>query len=161
MEDLKPIARTVRWATASMIHNLGEIPADKLDWKPESTCKSALQVVGEVVGVMEMSKSVFAGGGFELKPHPVPANLEEATSMLQETSEAYACALESAGSELERAVETPFGPLWGTYSVTFGMVDLLHHHGQITFIQSLLGDTEHHGDMDALARYFGPPKGDG
>lgn len=157
MADLKPVARIVRWATASTIHNLSHLPAAKLDWKPEPTCKSALQVVGEVTGVMEMSLSVFAGGGFEFKELPVPANYDEAVSRLREVSEAYAQALDNAGAELERVIETPYGPMWGSYAVVFGMVDLLHHHGQLTYIQSLLGDAEIHADMDALSRYFAPP----
>jgi uncharacterized damage-inducible protein DinB len=159
MVDLKPVARIVRWATANTICNLGKIPSDKLDWKPEPTCKSALQVAGEVIGVMQMTLPVFTGGGLEFTPHPVPASLEEATAKLNEVSEAYAQALDAAGDELERTIETAMGPLWGSYAVTFGMVDLIHHHGQIAYIQSLLGDAEFHGDMDALARYFGPPQG--
>jgi hypothetical protein len=116
-----------------------------------------MQVVGEAVGVMRMTEGVFQGEGFEFQPHPVPSDLAEATHWLQEASEKYAANLEAAGDELERSVPTPMGPLWGTYAVTFGLVDLLHHHGQITYLQSLLGDAEYHGDMEALGRYFGPP----
>ena len=47
MADLKAVARVVRWAAESMVYNLSQIPADKLDWKPTETSKSALQVAGE------------------------------------------------------------------------------------------------------------------
>jgi uncharacterized damage-inducible protein DinB len=157
MADLKPLARIVRWATSSTIHNLSHIPADRQDWKPAPTCKSALQVVGEVAGVMERSLPVFTGGEFEFKELPVPASFDEAVARLKEASEAYAAALDNAGDELERMIETPVGPMWGSYAVVFGMVDLLHHHGQLTYIQSLLGDAEVHRDMEAFNRYFAPP----
>ena len=39
-----------------------------------------------------------------------------------------------------------------------GLVDLLHHHGQLTYIQSLLGDSENHMDGASIGRWFGPPQ---
>jgi hypothetical protein len=38
-------------------------------------------------------------------------------------------------------------------------VDLIHHHGQINYLQMLLGDRDDHFDMDACARWYGPPEG--
>jgi uncharacterized damage-inducible protein DinB len=157
MADLKPLARIVRWGTASTIMNLQKLPADKLAWKPEPTCKSALDVVAEVTGVMRSSLPLFSGGAMEFQPEPTAATLEEASARLQEASDAYVAALEAAGDELERPVETPFGTFWGTYSVVFGLIDLLHHHGQLTYLQSLLGDAEMHADMDAIRQCFGVP----
>ena len=157
MADLKAVARVVRWATGSMVHNLKQLPPDKLDWKPTPEAKSALQVTGEVAGVMRSFEPLFAGGKFEAQPLPQPTTLEEATSMLTEASEAYAAALDAAGDELERSVESPFGEMWAAHSVLFGMIDLLHHHGQITYIQSLLGDAEMHFEMPAIGQWFGPP----
>jgi hypothetical protein len=158
MADLKAIARTVRWGAESMAFQLAQLPADKLDWKPNPASKSALQVAGEVIGVMELTLPLFQGKGFEFQQFPPPANLEEAQRLLKEKSDALAAALEAAGPELDQAIDTPMGPLWGTYAVTFGMIDLLHHHGQITYIQSLLGDAENHTDMGSLERWFGPPR---
>ena len=158
MADLKAVARLARWAAGSMAFNLNQLPEDKLDWKPNPETKSALDVVGEVVFVMKSSLPVFQGGtiDFELA-RAKPSSLAEAQQWLAETAETYTSALEAAGDELERPIETPFGPLWGAHAVTFGLVDLLHHHGQITYLQSLLGDAENHMEMEALAKYFGPP----
>lgn len=160
MADFRPMARVVRWAAGSMAYQLGLLPADKLDWKPTPECKSALEVAGEAAGVMRMMLPVLAGGELQppaQRPEP-PASLEAASRALAESAEAYAAALEAAGPELDRRLETPFGPLWGTYGVTFGMIDLLHHHGQITYLQSLLGDAENHIDPPAMAQWFGPPQ---
>ncbi|MCC2669577.1 MAG: DinB family [Armatimonadetes bacterium] len=158
MADLKTVARLTRWAAGSMAFNLSKIPEDKLDWKPTPESKSALDVVGEVIFVMKAGMPIFTGGTIDFGGERAkPAGRAEALQGLREAAEAQAAALDAAGDELERAIETPMGPLWGAHAVTFGLVDLIHHHGQITYIQSLLGDAENHMEMDALAQYFGPP----
>jgi uncharacterized damage-inducible protein DinB len=153
MSNLESVARVVRWGTESMAFNLGHIPADKLNWKPTETSKSAMEMTGEVISVMRMMLGMLSGAGFpepaadtaEGGPrHPVPASLEEAQSQLTEAGEAFAAALEAAGPELERTVETPYGTMWGPRVVLWGMIDLVHHHGQIAYIQTLLGDAEMH-----------------
>lgn len=160
MADLKAVARLVRWAAGSMAFNLAHLPEDKLDWKPNEGSKSALDVVGEVVFVMKSSLPVFEGGTLDFDlPRAKPGNLAEAQQWLSETSTQFAALLDAAGPELEKAIDTPFGQLWASSAVTFGLVDLLHHHGQITYLQSLLGDSENHMDMGALMQYFGVPQG--
>ena len=158
MSELRAVARVVRWAAESMAFHLEQLPADKLDWKPNEASKSALQVTGEVIGVMQMMLPVFSGGGYQPGPPPQFGSLEEAKRLLSETSGRFAAALDAAGPELERAIPTPFGDLWGSHAVLFGMIDLVHHHGQITYLQSLLGDAESHIDPAMIGRWFGPPR---
>jgi hypothetical protein len=142
-----------------MAYNLAQLPEEKLDWTPTEASKSALDVVGEVVFVMKSSLPVFAGGTIDFDlARAKPSGLAEAQQWLSETSAQFADLLDAAGPELERAIDTPFGQLWGSSAVTFGLVDLLHHHGQITYLQSLLGDAENHMDMGALMQYFGVPQ---
>src|SRR5437867_4393498 len=128
MSNLEPVARVVRWGVESMAFNLGQLPADKLDWKPNPACKSALEVTGEVVGVMRRMQGMIEGSGFDGPSYEAPASLEEAQRRLAEAGEAFAAALEKAGPELERTIETPFGTLWGPRMVLWGMIDLIHHH---------------------------------
>jgi hypothetical protein len=145
MANLKPVARVVRWGVESTAFNLGQLPADRLDWKPNPACKSALQVTGEVVGVMRMMLGVLQGGGFGGGPgYETPASLEEAQRQLAVTGEAFAAALEKAGPELDREIESPFGTMLASRAVLWGMIDLVHHHGQISYLQCLLGDGEMH-----------------
>ena len=159
MADLKIVARLARWAAESMAHQLSFIPEDKLNWKPNPESKSAAQAAGEAVGVMKLMVPVLTTGGFApaSEPYPVPATVEEARRLLLEVSEQFAAGLEAAGPELERQVATPFGELWGPLCVSFGLVDLLHHHGQITYIQCLLGDGVNHGDPASVSKWFGQP----
>jgi hypothetical protein len=167
MSELEPVARVVRWGVESMAFNLGQLPADKLDWKPNPACKSAMEVTGEVLGVMQMMVSVLEGG--EPRPpadatpeegrirYATPATLEEAQRRLLEAGQSFADALEKAGPELERAVPTPFGMLWGPRLVLWGMIDLVHHHGQIAYLQCLLGDGEMHMNTEGR-NWFGVPE---
>ncbi len=157
MVDLKAVARVVRWASESLVLNLEQISEEKLDWKPTPEAKSALQIAGEVAGVMRNQMHVFSGATFVSDPLPHPATLDEARTMIRETAEQYASALDAAGDELERPISTPFGEFWAAHSVLFGMIDLVHHHGQIMYIQSLLGDAEMHYDPESIKRWFAPP----
>ena len=164
MTNLEPVARVVRWGVESMAFNLGQLPADKLNWKPNPECKSALEVTGEVVGVMRMMVGLMTTGSFERPPgaeaagpirYPLPTGLEDAQRQLVETGSAFAAALEKAGPELERPVETPFGTMLGSRVVLWGMIDLVHHHGQISYLQSLLGDKEMHFNPEGR-NWFAP-----
>lgn len=91
MADLTSVARVVRWGTESMAFNLGHLPADKLDWKPNPESKSALEVTGEVLGVIRMMTGLILKGHFERPPgasggeggpmqYPKPADLADARS---------------------------------------------------------------------------------
>src|SRR5439155_18868361 len=122
MSNLEPVARVVRWGVESMAFNLGQLPPDKLNWKPNPVCKSALEVTGEVVGVMRRMQGLIEGGGFHGEQYATPASLEEAQRQLTETGAAFAAALVKAGPELERAVPTPFGTMWGSRVVLWGMI---------------------------------------
>ena len=161
MSQFTLVARLVRYGAESMAFQLKQIPADKLDWQPHPASKSALQIVGEAVGVIRSQSFTVRSGEFELDGDalPHPASLEEALTDLADAAEEFAGLLETVEEGfLDRRVETPGGPLWAAYQVTFGLVDLLHHHGQITYIQSLLGDAEHHFDGPSIVRWFGPPQ---
>lgn len=158
MSQFTLIARLVRFGAEDFAYQLEQIPAEKLAWKPDPASKSALDVTGEVIGVIQAQIKILQGGEIEIPTLSPPTNLEEACKELTAVAVEYATLLEAADSSLDRRLETPFGPLWGTYGVTFGLVDLLHHHGQLTYIQSLLGDSENHMDGASIGRWFGPPQ---
>jgi len=47
-------------------------------------------------------------------------------------------------ADMERIVSTPLGELPVALIAGLPVVELINHHGQITFIQELLGDGESH-----------------
>ena len=62
---------------------------------------------------------------------------------------------EAAGPELDRMVSIAGGMLWAPRAELIPVLDLLHHHGQICYLQSLLGDQEMHWYEPAIAEFFG------
>ena len=89
-------------------------------------------------------------------PPEVPATIAAAKAALQQAGDAYTAALDKAGPELNRTINSPMGPLAADTSVLYPCVELIHHHGQITFIQALLGDHDQHADMQMMQEYWGP-----
>src|SRR5262245_5876376 len=149
----------VRWTARNMAYNLTFIPADRLDWNPAEGVKSALAIAAEVVGVMRNAMPLFAGGEFEPAEFPRLPSGEDARRQIVEAADRYAEALEAAGPALERPVNVGGMSMWAKWVALFPAVELLHHHGQIAYLQMLLGDMETHFDMEASARYFGAPAG--
>lgn len=157
MEDLKTAAWMLRYGARSLAHNLEFIPDEYLDWKPEPIAKSALEIGFEAVRAMLMYRSIFEGPNYPARWQlpPEPQTREELTALLLETAEEYATALEEAGSELDRAQPMPFGGTFKAYrAVCFPVMDLFNHHGQILYLQSLLGDAEMHWDDEAVEELF-------
>lgn len=159
MEDLKSAARLLRWAVQNTLYNLTFIPEDRLGWKPEPAAKSPLEIVGEVVAGQRMMLPVFNGGEWAQTSFPRPTSLEEARGMLEEISEKYLEALENATLEgMDRMVTMAGIPIWAPRAVLLPVVDAIHHHGQLTYIQLLLGDTESHFEMQAAGEFFRRPE---
>jgi hypothetical protein len=164
MADLTSAAWMVRYGARSLAHNLRFIPEERANWKPAPEAKSALEIAAEVVRAMVMYRPTFDGPDYPSQPPPLPrpSTLAEASELLLATAEEYAAALEAAGPELERPQAMPFG---GTFrasrAVCFPLMDLFNHHGQILYLQSLLGDAEMHWDAAAIAAEFEWKEGGG
>ena len=157
MEELKAAAWMLRYGARSLAHNLEFIPADRAHWKPDPAAKSPLEIAAEVIRVLHSYRPIFVGPEYPdpRPPVPQPATLEEARSLLQAAAQEYAAALEAAGPELDRPQVMPFGGVFRAYrAVCFPVLDLFHHHGQICYLQSLLGDEEMHWNEAAIAAEF-------
>src|SRR5436309_9640518 len=81
-KPLKDHAAVLRWAARDLMFNLEAIPEDKRDWRPAPEAKSALQMAGEVAGVIRNTLPVVEGGDWEPKDLPHPTTLEEARSQV-------------------------------------------------------------------------------
>lgn len=157
MEDLKAAAWMLRYGARSLAHNLEYIPADRARWKPGADAKSPLEIAAEVIRVLHMYQPIFEGPDYPDPPPqaPRPESLEEARTLLLAAADEYALALEAAGPELDRPQEMPFGGVFrASRAVCFPLMDLFNHHGQIGYIQSLLGDADTHWDEAAIADEF-------
>jgi hypothetical protein len=157
MEDLKVAAWMLRYGARSLIHNLQFIPADRAEWKPEAGSKSPLEIAAEVLRALAMYRPILEGTGYSdtMPEWPRPATLQAAAELLAAAVDEYAAMLEAAGPELDRPQPMPFGGVFrASRAVCFPLLDLFHHHGQICYLQSLLGDREMHWDEAAIADEF-------
>lgn len=137
----------------SLAFNLDFIPADKLNWQPAPEAKSALEITNHLAEFLGAVSS-------RLKPEDsgAPAfaevtTLDEAKHVLAEAAErftAVVCGASSAILEEKFRENMPFTNGW---IVTAAIMDAVHHHGQIAYIQTMLGDTEIHSDPSALADF--------
>ena len=148
MNYQQTLAYQVRWAARNMAYNLGFVPHDKLAWKPAPTAPSALEIVNHIVAGMIAGQAVLQSGQWhdENKIQFSPAtDLDSARTLLEQVVGDFALALEAVREdEMEKIVETPYGTMPLSYVMQFEPIDIIHHHGQISFIQQLLGDTESH-----------------
>lgn len=155
---MKDAADLARWAARDFVHNLEHLPADKLDWKPTPEAKSALQIAGEVAGVIGNTLPVLKGESWATDPLPQPGNLAEAEQLVLERAQAYADALESVDrASLKYMMDLPFGKFWAERFVLFPLIETIHHRGQICYLQSLLGDAEVRFDPVASEEVFSRP----
>lgn len=157
MEDVKTAAWMLRYGARSLAHNLEFIPADRENWKPEPAAKSPLEVASEAIRVIQMYRPYLNGPGAATPPMPPapPTSLAEARGQLVAAADEYADALEAAGPELDRPEAMPFGGVFRAYrAVCYPVLDLFHHHGQVSYLQSLLGDAEQHWNLEAIDAEF-------
>ena len=141
-ETLKTLAGMVQWTGSNLAYNLAKLPADKLDWKPAPEANSALEIVNHLMMPLNGIPAMLEGRAPEATE---PAHdLESAQKLIRDMSEGCAaklCAMtpESLEGTIKMGVEMPRARV-----ATLPLIELIHHHGQIAYIQTLLGDTESH-----------------
>ncbi|HVF85744.1 MAG TPA: DinB family protein [Abditibacteriaceae bacterium] len=147
METTELLIGQMEWATRNVNNNLDFIPNDKLNWKPAPEANSVLEVVNHVAYVIHGFPQLLDGG--EANAQWTPAtNREEAKASLQKGTEAYVAKLRTlTPQDMARTVTLPFGEMPMPVAAMIPVIDLINHHGQITYIQTLLGDTESHITM--------------
>jgi hypothetical protein len=137
------------FAGKNVAHHLGFIPDDKLNWRPEPTSKSALEIVQHLGELAIGMAGVLEGGEFAPGPETTPPDRETAQQLILNATSRYVAALR--GVDLARfgtTVDLPFGSFPFAMAATMPAFDLIHHHGQIAYIETLLGDTEDHWGVE-------------
>jgi hypothetical protein len=144
MHPMDGVARLAEWAGPDFAHNLDFIPEDRLNWKPAPGSKSALECAAEAAGFLKSMIPVLAGAAWTPSGGPPPSKAE-IQELLRTTSKEYAEALRAIPPErLGQVVSMPFGDLPLGQLAGFAVVDVIHHRGQVCYIQTMLGDKENH-----------------
>ena len=151
MNPMDAMAGLLEWAGKNIAYNLDYIPDDKLNWKPEPGAKSALEIIQHTAGAMMSLQPLLTGGGFVPNEPPLPADREAAKQLIVAASGAYAEGMRHVNPELlGGSVDFPWGPMPFPQAASLAVLDSVHHHGQIAYIQTLLGDNEDHFDPEAM-----------
>jgi len=137
----------LNWAHLNINNNLDFIPEDKLNWKPAPESKSVLEIINHATNTVNFMTYAIKGSE---KPELTPAtNREEAKQLFTQVIEAHLDLISTLQpADLEKSVTLPFGEFPAGFVAGLPVVECVNHHGQITYIQSLLGDTESHLVME-------------
>jgi hypothetical protein len=148
MHPLESTSRLAEFAGKNIAYHLDFIADDRLAWKPEATAKSALEIVHHVSYFASGMVGVLGGGEFSPDVVDVPTDRATAQELIRSSSSRYAAALRVVDlARMGTTVDLPFGSFPFAMAATMPAFDLIHHHGQLAYIQTLLGDTEDHFDM--------------
>jgi hypothetical protein len=148
MHPLEGLAKMTEFAGNNLAYNLEFIPADKINWKPAPTAKSALEIVQHVAGALNFMRPVLTGAAYQPGEIPVPGDCRNAQELVRRAAGEYAAALRQVDpNRMGEMIELPFGTFPLAQCCGFPPFDVMHHHGQIAYIQTLLGDGEDHFQM--------------
>jgi uncharacterized damage-inducible protein DinB len=133
------------WVVKNINNNLDFIPPDKLNWKPAPTANSVLEIMNHVVAVIEFQTATIRGDeGVQFQVLNF-AMRDEAKDALQKAADEYSHVVTNvAEDDWNRQITLPFGAFPMALIGEIAVGDSMHHHGQIAYIQTLLGDTESH-----------------
>ena len=151
MHPLQMPALQMDWATSNLALNLDYIPDEKLRWRPAPTAPSALQIVDHLLLVLHRMTPLV--GDFESSsqaPQPVTGR-EDAKTRLVEAGAKYSAMLRAMPPEkLDERVDTRAGAMSRRAVALMPVNDMIHHHGQLAYLQLMLGDEEMHRDLSPL-----------
>lgn len=145
MHFLHSLIETTKWFGDNFAYNLGFIAPDKLAWKPAPTAKSAFEITRHAAHSLRGMQAALCGQDYFSVQLGVPSSLEEAQQQIQSAAHDYAAWLETLSpADLEGELTLPFGTFPRAFCVQMDVQDVIHHHGQIVYIQTLLGDEKDH-----------------
>jgi len=140
---LELVAGQIDWAHKNINNNLDFVPDDKLNWKPAPAAKSVLEIINHATGTVHAFTHAITGSHHhDLTP---ATNRDEAKALLAQVVQTHQTTIAAlTPSQLEEMVETPVGQLPKAMAAALPVIELVNHHGQITYLQTLLGDSESH-----------------
>lgn len=126
-----------------------ETPADRRDWAPSDTTRSALDILVECAGIQRVVAAMLRGetpdmeGGPSKEDYPT---FEAAQALALETKTELTAALRAVpDARLDEQVTMPWGAVMSVAEFLFlTSGHNMYHAGQVCYIQRLLGDTEMH-----------------
>jgi uncharacterized damage-inducible protein DinB len=147
MIDKEALVNLMMYAAKSTAYNLEFIPDDRLTWKPGGEAKSALEIINHVLECLTLINNRLQPG---TAVHTPVTTKQEATEKLLDSTGHYVRLVRDAQPERFAEILMPDRPVTIGIFAAGLVLDMMNHHGQITYIQTLFGDTEPHFNMDAF-----------
>ncbi len=134
----------MEWAGRNIAINLDFVPDDKLNWKPAPHANSALEIINHLVPNILRLSDIISGGDGQFHVEPITTR-EAAQTAIRHAAAEYAIQVSKlSNDDLDRQVHLPFGEVPCSHACAIGVTEAVNHHGQLTYIQTLLGDVESH-----------------
>ncbi|RYX85262.1 hypothetical protein EON83_06610 [bacterium] len=126
-------------------HNLEFFSDEQLSFTPAPTALCALEITSAAAANLLNMKAALTGGQFGSVAVETPASRAKAQELIVCASTGYADWLKGLdGSDFDESVNLGFVTMSRGQCMMIPVIDLVHHHGQIAYIQTILGDTESH-----------------
>ena len=143
MTPIDLIASQLDWANKNICNNIDFIPEDKFGWKPAPTSKSPLEIVKHMTGTLNMMTSGVTGEA--KKELPNVATREESKQLINQMIQNHVAKIRALSDEqMQGTAHLEIGDFPMSQAVGLPVIECINHHGQFTYIETLLGDDESH-----------------
>ena len=143
MTPIDLIASQLDWADNNICNNIDFIPEDKMNWKPAPKAKSPLEIIAHMAKTLAMMTAGVSGQA--KKDVPNVQTREEAKQLVSNMIENHVSVIKNLSDEqLNETAHLEIGDFPMQMAIGMPVIETINHHGQLTYIQTLLGDDESH-----------------
>lgn len=142
-------ATATQKAVADLVTALERLPAEKRSWSPESTSRSALDMVAECAILNGATAHVISQRAFPAEfdfaayqndKGELAQDETRTRELLQENTAKVIAALQAVPeADLSQEVPMPWGPMKLEQIIAYPYWNMSYHEGQINYIASMLG----------------------
>ena len=149
MIDQETLAEFVLWAAKNISFNLDFIAEEKLAWKPAAESNSVLEIINHIGENFTRFNAGF--GGSPPSAYTPVTTAVAAKQMLLDVAHEFAHIIRQAEpAQLAQKIRVHGMKVAVKQAATMLVIDTINHHGQVTYIQTLLGDVQSHFDGTAF-----------
>jgi len=147
MDYVEALTEMLNHATDSLWRTVKAMPEDKFEWKPEETARSSRELVEEIVMTTGFTADLVKNmkmGNME-EGDKTPKTIAELEKEHRAGVEKLIAAMKAFPvDKLHDTIDLPWGTQTFLQVIAYGYWNLTYHWGQISYVQTMYGDTEMH-----------------
>ena len=126
MTPIDLIASQLDWSNKNICHNLDFIPDDKMNWKPQPTAKSPLEIVTHMTDTLNMMTSGVSG---EAKKNlPGVTNRDEAKALVNEMIQDHVTTIRGlSDAQMQQTAHLAIGDFPMQMAVGMPVIETINH----------------------------------